>query len=43
MFADGDFILFQSNAILRYLGRKHGKRVWGDLGEGAESLVKSYI
>ncbi|XP_069089179.1 glutathione S-transferase P 1-like [Pleurodeles waltl] len=23
MFADGDFILFQSNAILRYLGRKH--------------------
>ncbi|XP_078506651.1 glutathione S-transferase P 1-like isoform X3 [Lissotriton helveticus] len=23
MFADGDFILFQSNTILRYLGRKH--------------------
>ncbi|XP_069089180.1 glutathione S-transferase P 1-like [Pleurodeles waltl] len=23
MFADGDFILFQSKAILRYLGRKH--------------------
>ncbi|XP_078530044.1 glutathione S-transferase P 1-like isoform X4 [Lissotriton helveticus] len=23
MFADGDFTMFQSNAILRYLGRKH--------------------
>ncbi|KAG7461564.1 hypothetical protein MATL_G00192370 [Megalops atlanticus] len=23
-FEDGDFVLFQSNSILRYLGRKHG-------------------
>ncbi|XP_053307171.1 glutathione S-transferase P 1-like isoform X2 [Spea bombifrons] len=23
-FQDGDFVLYQSNAILRYLGRKHG-------------------
>ena len=29
---DGDFMLVQSNAILRYLGRKLGQYTWGQNG-----------
>ncbi|XP_063290919.1 glutathione S-transferase P 1-like [Pelobates fuscus] len=49
-FLDGDFILYQSNTILRYLGRKHGLGGTNDqeiavidmMNDGVEDLRQKY-